>query len=108
MFFPPPTQSEIEKLLCDRLRQITVEASVRLSTVARSLEGLSHADVERLSSELVKRTVLLEREQIDDKLVAEVIGEERERMKLVEQNMPNGNRTSLKRGRSGFRKRKVR
>lgn len=64
LMFPTPTVEEIDKLLCRRFHQITVSSSVQLRTVAKSLKGFSHADVERVAQEAIKETILGEREQI--------------------------------------------
>ena len=64
LLFPPPTVEEIETLLCRQFRQVTVSKSMRLRSVARSLEGLSHADVERVAEDAIKETLLDGREQV--------------------------------------------
>lgn len=64
LMFPTPTVEEIETLLCRHFHQITVSNSVRLRTVAKSLLGFSHADIERVAQEAIKETILGERDQI--------------------------------------------
>ncbi len=56
--FPRPTREEIEQLLSRQFRQLPVEQQVVLADVARSLEGLSHADVERVALDARKQAVL--------------------------------------------------
>ncbi|MGO9601361.1 MAG: AAA family ATPase [Isosphaeraceae bacterium] len=56
--FPQPTRDEIEVLLSRRFRQKPVDQQVVLGDLALSLEGSSHADVERLSFDAIKQTIL--------------------------------------------------
>jgi len=64
LMFPTPTVEEIETLLCRHFHQITVSNSVRLRMVAKSLEGFSHADIERVAQEAIKETILGESDQV--------------------------------------------
>ena len=64
LMFPTPTVEEIESLLCRSFRQITLANAVRLRAIAKSLQGFSHADVERVAHEAIKETILEEREQV--------------------------------------------
>ena len=56
--FPLPTCEEIENLLSRHFQQVPVEPRVVLGEVARSLEGFSHADVERVAVDVLKQTIL--------------------------------------------------
>jgi SpoVK/Ycf46/Vps4 family AAA+-type ATPase len=69
LFFPPPSCEEIEALLCRHFRQLPLSPTVRLGEVARSLDGFSHADVERVAHDAVKQSILLERSQVDPEIL---------------------------------------
>lgn len=106
VFFALPSEKEIEKLLIDRLRQIKLSANVRIPSVARTLLGLAHADVERLAGEIVKRCVLQEKEEIDEMLVREVLELERSRRDLVADNAAQDSSQKTRKRQPPPRKRK--
>lgn len=62
--FPLPAREEIEGLLSRNFRQVPVERRAVLGDVARSLEGFSHADVERVALDALKQTILDGRDSI--------------------------------------------
>ena len=58
--FERPSQEAIESLLRSNLRQIGLHPDVNLRSIAMQLEGLSHADVERVARDAVKQMLLTE------------------------------------------------
>lgn len=64
LMFATPTVEEIETLLCRHFRQFTVANTVSLRTIAKSLVGFSHADVERIAQESIKEKILGEAKQV--------------------------------------------
>ena len=61
LLFTKPTVEEIYELLCNQFRQISVTDGVQIRSIARALEGFSHADVERVAQEAIKDTILDEK-----------------------------------------------
>ena len=84
LFFCKPTVEEIEALLCRHFRQFTVSKSVRLRSVARSLEGFSHADIERLAQDAIKETILSEQQQVMPTVLDHAVSRQQERMRVTE------------------------
>ena len=60
IFFDLPSVSQIEDLLRRNLRQIGIHPAVDLHILAEGLEGLSHADVERIARDAAKEMLLSE------------------------------------------------
>jgi ATP-dependent 26S proteasome regulatory subunit len=83
LLFPPPTVDEIETLLCRHFHQLAVSSSVRLRTIAKSLEGFSHADVERVAHEAIKETILNERPQILPATLTAAVERQRQRRAIT-------------------------
>jgi SpoVK/Ycf46/Vps4 family AAA+-type ATPase len=96
VFFPKPSRDEIEKLLTRQFRQLTVARSIRLGELARSLEGLSHADVERIAQDAIKQTLLGGREQIDPDIVELAIARQQGRIAVTEPDPGEGTKAPPK------------
>jgi SpoVK/Ycf46/Vps4 family AAA+-type ATPase len=58
--FERPSQEATECLLRINLRQIGLQHDVNLRDFARKLDGLSHADIERVARDAVKQMLLTE------------------------------------------------
>jgi SpoVK/Ycf46/Vps4 family AAA+-type ATPase len=84
LFFPKPTPAEIEVLLCQHFRQITLHKSARLSDVIKRLAGLSHADVERVAKDAIKQTLLSDHREIQPNVLAAAVERQIERTKVTE------------------------
>lgn len=91
LLFSPPSVEDIETLLCRHFHQITVSSSVRLRSVAKSLEGFSHADVERVAHEAIKETILCARAQILPATLTAAVQRQRQRRAIttVDQTTPD-------------------
>jgi MoxR-like ATPase len=95
VMIPKPTREEIETLLCRQFRQITVSQSLSLGDAARSLEGFSHADVERVAQDTIKQTLLLEKGRVEPDVLSAAVGRQRERLAITDsstgtaESMPN-------------------
>jgi SpoVK/Ycf46/Vps4 family AAA+-type ATPase len=83
VMFPKPTREEIETLLCRQFRQVTVSHSVSLGEASRSLEGFSHADVERVAQDTIKQTLLHEKERVEPDVLSAAVGRQRERLAVT-------------------------
>ena len=88
LMFPNPSVEQIESLLCRCFHQITVSKSVRLRTVAKSLVGFSHADVERVAQESIKQVLLDEQEQVTPSVLNAAVERQKQRMEITESNAP--------------------
>jgi SpoVK/Ycf46/Vps4 family AAA+-type ATPase len=84
VLFPKPTREEIETLFCRQFRQLTVSHSLRLTEVAGGLEGLTHADVERVAQDAIKQTLLGGQEQIEVEVLDAAVARQRERIAVTE------------------------
>lgn len=81
--FPRPTRDEIKQLLARHFRQLTVEMPVVLDDVARSLEGFSHADVERVALDTLKQTILDGRACVRSDTIDAAVARQRERLAVT-------------------------
>jgi SpoVK/Ycf46/Vps4 family AAA+-type ATPase len=90
LFFDRPDVKAIEDLLARNLRQIGVAPSIRFSTVARSLVGMTHADVERVALDAAKQTVLSGRDCVEPDVLKYAINRQRERAKVTEGGTVDG------------------
>ena len=102
--FPKPTREEIETMLCRQFRQITVCHSTSLSEAARSLEGFSHADVERVAQDTIKRTVLNEKQQVEPDILSAAVARQRERLAVTDSSSNGMAEPTPKRPRSQRKK----
>ncbi len=84
VMFPKPTPEEIETLLCRQFRQITVGHSVNLGEAARSLEGFSHADVERVAQDSIKQPVLMEKQWVEPDVLSAAIARQHDRLAVTD------------------------
>jgi SpoVK/Ycf46/Vps4 family AAA+-type ATPase len=82
--FPRPSRDEIKHLLCRHFRQMTVELPVALDEVARSLEGFSHADVERVAFGALRQTILDGRESVSSSTINAAVARQRERLTVTD------------------------
>jgi SpoVK/Ycf46/Vps4 family AAA+-type ATPase len=81
--FPRPSRDEIKQLLCRHFRQLPVDLPVVLDEVARSLEGFSHADVERVALDTLKQTILDGRESVRSDTINAAVARQRERLAVT-------------------------
>ena len=82
--FPRPTREEIEQLLSRHFRQLPVERQVVLADVARSLEGFSHADVERVALDTLKQTILDGRDSVRSDTLDAAVARQRARLAVTD------------------------
>ncbi len=85
VFFEKPDPRAIEQLLVAQLRQVGVSPSIRLGQVVRKLEGISHADVERIAVETVKETVLKSLPEVTEVVLEEAIARQNDRLAVTTQ-----------------------
>ncbi|WDQ19090.1 AAA family ATPase [Rhodopirellula sp. P2] len=86
LLFPNPTVEQIESLLCRCFHQVTVSKSVRLRSVARNMVGFSHADVERVAQDSIKRVLLDEREQVTPAVLNAAVERQEKRVEITDIN----------------------
>ncbi len=86
LLFPKPDVKQILELLLRVLRQIGVSQSVKLDQVAKSLLGMTHADVERLAVDAIKQTILSSRKEIEPDILGAAVERQRARTEVTEQN----------------------
>lgn len=86
LLFPKPDARQILDLLTRLLRQIGVSQSVKLDQAAKSLLGVSHADVERVAVDAIKQTILSNRSVIEPEVLNEAVERQRARSQVTEQN----------------------
>ncbi len=91
--FPKPTLEEIQALLCRLFRQTTVSHSLSLAEAARSLEGFSHADVERVAQDTIKQSLLFEKDRVEHDVLFAAVARQRERLAITESSTGATERT---------------
>jgi SpoVK/Ycf46/Vps4 family AAA+-type ATPase len=84
VLFEKPSASQIDRLLLTNFRQLALAPAVSLAALAKSLTGLSHADVERLAIAVVKEVVLNDANHIDQASIDRALAKEHFRQDLVE------------------------
>jgi AAA+ superfamily predicted ATPase len=82
--FPRPSRDEIKQLLTRHFRQLPFEHTVALDDIARSLEGFSHADVERVALDTLKQTILDGRDQVGSDTLDAAVARQRRRLAVTD------------------------
>ncbi len=90
VYFPLPTVEEIQQLIQRQFRQLPLSKSVRVGTIARSLEGFSHADIERMCQEAIKETILEGKEQVTPGVLKSAAERQRGRQALTSKEGSQG------------------
>jgi SpoVK/Ycf46/Vps4 family AAA+-type ATPase len=91
VFFPKPDVKQILDLLMRVLRQIGVSQSVKLDQVAKSLLGMTHADIERLAIDAIKQTILSSKSELEPDILDAAIERQRARTDVTEKNQGRKN-----------------
>jgi SpoVK/Ycf46/Vps4 family AAA+-type ATPase len=86
LLFPKPDARQILELLTRLLRQVGVSQAVKLDQVAKSLLGVSHADVERVATDAIKQTILSHRDVVEPEVLNEAVERQRARTQVTEQH----------------------
>ncbi len=84
VYFDRPDVDSIQRLLVQMFRQIGLSASISIADVSSRLIGMSHADVERMAIDTIKRSILENRPNIEPSILEESINEQVTRMSLSE------------------------
>ncbi|MFN3651645.1 MAG: AAA family ATPase [Armatimonadota bacterium] len=84
LYFDRPDPKEIEELLTRNLRQIGLSPKIKLATVARSLTGMTHADVERVALDATKQTILSGGNRVEAEVLAQAVARQQERRKVTD------------------------
>ena len=79
VLFPPPSRGEIQELLARHFRQLPLEHSVRIEQISISLEGASHAAVERMALDALKETILEGQDRVGADVLGAAVARQRER-----------------------------
>lgn len=87
--FPPPDAADIEHLLAMRFRQFPLVPGVKLKEAARLLAGASHADVERVAIDAIKKAVLGGQKAIDQASLTEAVDRLRSRLAAAPYSPPS-------------------
>ena len=64
--------------------------SVKLDQVAKSLLGMTHADVERVALDAIKQTILGDQKEIESDILGEAVERQRARKEVTEQSQGRG------------------
>ena len=83
LLFPPPTREHVHALLDVKLRGIR-HAGVDLDTFADDLEGLSHADIERVCQDAMRDCLLAGGDILRGEHLMRAIGRQHRRSQVVE------------------------
>jgi SpoVK/Ycf46/Vps4 family AAA+-type ATPase len=94
--FPHPTHEEIQRLLCRHFRQLLVEQPAVLEEAARSLEGFSHADVERVALDAVKKAILDGRQSVQTDNLDAAIARQRARRAVTDPSLDSTQKPAAK------------
>jgi SpoVK/Ycf46/Vps4 family AAA+-type ATPase len=104
LLFPKPDARQILELLTRLLRQIGVSKAVKLDQVAKSLLGMTHADVERVAVDAIKQTILTCGKEVEPDILGEAVGRQRARTHVTEQSQPGDGPDPPPRPKRGGRK----
>ncbi len=99
VYFDRPDPQGIEELLLRNLRQIGLSPQITLATVAGSLSGMTHADVERVALDAAKETILSGGSRVEPDVLARAVIRQQERRKVTEgrTGSGSGSRSSIER-----------
>ncbi len=104
LYFPKPDSKQILDHLTRLFRQIGLSHAIKLDHVAKSLVGMTHADVERLAVDAIKQTILSSREVVEPDALQEAVERQRARIQVTEQSQRgDGLEPSLKPNRRGIK-----
>ena len=87
--FAKPSVDEIEQLLCRHFRQFEVTNAVRLQSVAKDLEGFSHADVERVAQEAIKDSILADQSHVTPETLRAAVERQQQRQSITQNQTPD-------------------
>jgi SpoVK/Ycf46/Vps4 family AAA+-type ATPase len=103
ILFDRPSPKAIEELLIRNLRQIGVAPGVNMPAAVRSLNGMTHADVERVALNAAKQTILSGRTCVEPEVLNQAISRQQDRRRVTQntaESVSEAKRTSRARPRS--------
>lgn len=105
LFFPKPTAPEIVELLTRQFRQLVLSKSISLPSLSKALVGFSHADVQRVASDVIKATILAdERKEVSPEALHAAIDRQNARYEVTQlqsSEAPRSNSSKSRKGRRG-------
>ncbi len=84
IYFNKPDSSAIQEVLIRNLRQIGVSTAIRIESKAKTLVGMSHADIERIATDAIKQTILGGNAEVTPDVLEQAISRQRERINLTQ------------------------
>lgn len=81
LLFPRPSDREIQELLEKKLRNFP-HHNLSLSTIAGTLKGMSHADVERICFDAVKASILSDQGSVSPERFGQAVAEHKSRIAI--------------------------
>ena len=93
--FPPPTPAEIEALCSRHFRQIPLAPGGALKELIRSLDGASHADIERVAVDAIKQTVMDSQTTISSAALSTAVDRLRDRLSTTQGGSQNSAQPAL-------------
>jgi SpoVK/Ycf46/Vps4 family AAA+-type ATPase len=84
VYFDKPDYRAIQELLIRNLRQTGISKAIRVESTAKTLVGMSHADVERIAKDAVKQTIIEGRTEVQPDILEQAISRQRERIRLTQ------------------------
>lgn len=96
VLFGKPTVQSVLEMLTRGFRQIGVSAAVRLPTLARRLEGLSHAEIERIIDHAVKSALMRDEPCVSEEILLSAIDRQQRRGVLAGAPSRNSRRGTRK------------
>ena len=88
VYFEKPDEKAIEELLIYYLHQVSISPSVRLKQIAKTLSGVSHADIERIANDVIKSIILENRQTVGPDVLQRAVQRQLTRIKITER-MPS-------------------
>ena len=87
IYFDKPDLSQIEELLKNKFR--TFKSKVDFKKISKSLNGMSHAEIERICKDAIKYCIINDIKKVDKKILEKSINEEKRR-KIVYEGIEKG------------------
>jgi AAA+ superfamily predicted ATPase len=84
LLFERPDEKSIEELLVRNLRQIMVDPGANLSAVAKLLNGMTHADVERVALDAAKQAILSGAGRVEQDMLAQAVSRQQDRREVTQ------------------------
>ncbi len=98
IMFPMPDHSQIEEMFVRQFHQLGIQKSIRLPSIAKTLVGLSHADIEHIAKDAIKHTLMESEKEISSQTLTTAISRQLSRLRIVQNKTSPLKKSKQKKG----------